>query len=195
MPGAIEHRYAGDFQYFVGGGVAAFDCDDDGRSDLFFAGGSEPAGLYHNDSEPGGALRFTQLPSPVTDLAAVTGAYPLDIDSDGHTDLVVLRVGEDVVLRGLGDCAFERANESLGIDGGDTWTVAFSAAWEGATRCRRWRSATTSRPTARGARTAGCCVPTRPGRSTARRSPCHPDTARCRSCSATGADRASATCG
>ena len=129
--GAIDHRYAGDFQYFVGGGVAAFDCDDDGRSELFFAGGSEPAALYHNDSERGGALRFTPVPSPVTDLTAVTGAYPLDIDSDGHIDLVVLRVGEDVILRGLGDCRFERANEALGVDGGDTWTVAFSATWEG----------------------------------------------------------------
>ena len=49
--GAIDHRYAGDFQYFVGGGVAAFDCDDDGRSELFLAGGSEPAALYHNESE------------------------------------------------------------------------------------------------------------------------------------------------
>lgn len=130
-PSAVDHRYDGDFQYFVGGGVAAFDCDDDGRSDLFFAGGSEPAALYHNDSELGGELRFTQIDSPDTDLTAVTGAYPLDIDSDGNTDLVVLRVGEDVVLRGLGDCRFERANESLGIDGGDTWTVAFSATWEG----------------------------------------------------------------
>ena len=100
--------------------------------DLFFAGGSGPAALYHNDSEPGGDLRFTQLRSPVTDLTAVTGAYPLDIDGDGHSELVVLRVGEDVVLRGLGDCRFERANESLGIDGGDTWTAAFSATWEGA---------------------------------------------------------------
>jgi enediyne biosynthesis protein E4 len=130
-PGAIDHRYAGDFQYFVGGGVAAFDCDDDGRSDLFFAGGSEPAALYHNDSEPGGDLQFTQLRSPVTDLTAVTGAYPLDIDGDGHSELVILRVGEDVVLRGLGGCRFERANESFGIDGGDTWTAAFSATWEG----------------------------------------------------------------
>jgi hypothetical protein len=129
--GAIDHRYDGDFEYFVGGGVAAFDCDGDGRSELYLAGGSEPAALYRNDSEQGGALRFTALPSPATDLTAVTGAYPLDVDSDGHTDLVVLRVGEDVVLRGLGDCRFERANESLGIDGGDTWTVAFSAAWEG----------------------------------------------------------------
>jgi hypothetical protein len=128
--GVIDHRYAGDFQYFVGGGVAAFDCDGDGRSELYLAGGSDPAALYHNDSEQGGALRFTALPSPATDLTAVTGAYPLDVDSDHHTDLVVLRVGEDVLLRGLGDCRFERANESLGIDGGDTWTVAFSAAWE-----------------------------------------------------------------
>ncbi len=129
--GAIDHRYTGDFQYFVGGGVAAFDCDDDGLSELFFAGGSDPAALYHNESAQGGALRFAPLVSPVTDLAAVTGAYPLDLDGDSHTDLAVLRVGEDVVLRGLGDCRFERANESLGIDGGDTWTVAFSATWEG----------------------------------------------------------------
>ena len=44
----------------------------------------------------------------------------------------MLRVGEDVILRGLGDCRFERANEALGVDGGNTWTVAFSATWEGA---------------------------------------------------------------
>jgi hypothetical protein len=129
--GGIDHRYEGDFQYFVGGGVAAFDCDDDGRSELYLAGGSAPAALYHNDSDIAGALRFTALASPVTDLTAVTGAYPLDVDGDGHTDLAVLRVGEDVILRGLGGCRFERANEALGVDGADSWTVAFSATWEG----------------------------------------------------------------
>ena len=36
-----------------------------------------------------------------------------------------------MILRGRGDCEFERANESLGIDGGTSWTVAFSAMWEG----------------------------------------------------------------
>ena len=128
--GGIDHRYEGAFQYFVGGGVAAFDCDDDGRSELFLAGGAAPAALYHNESATGGSLRFTPLASPVTDLTAVTGAYPLDVDSDGRVDLAVLRVGEDVVLRGLGGCRFERANESLGIDGADSWTVAFSATWE-----------------------------------------------------------------
>ena len=128
----IDHRYDGDFQYFVGGGVAAFDCDDDGRDELYLAGGSEPAALYRNESPVGGALRFARVASTVTDLVAVTGAYPLDVDSDRHTDLVVLRVGEDVILRGLGECRFERANEVLGFDGGSGWTVAFSATWEGA---------------------------------------------------------------
>jgi hypothetical protein len=67
---------------------------------------------------------------PVTDLTDVTGAYPLDIDGDGFTDLAVLRVGENVLLRGLGDCSFERGNESWGFDGGEGWTTAFSATWE-----------------------------------------------------------------
>ena len=62
-----------------------------------------------------GRSDFTALPSPVTDLTDVTGAYPLDVDSDGHTDLAVLRAGQDVILRGLGDCRFERADEALGI--------------------------------------------------------------------------------
>ena len=45
-------------------------------------------------------------------------------------DLAVLRLGENVLLRGRGDCAFERANETWGYDGGEAWTAAFSAAWE-----------------------------------------------------------------
>ena len=37
----------------VGGGVAAFDCDDDGRPELYLAGGANPAALFHNDSPVG----------------------------------------------------------------------------------------------------------------------------------------------
>ena len=126
----VIHAYDGEFRFFTGGGVAVLDCDDDGRPDLYLAGGAEPASLFRNESPVGGALRFTQLPSSDTDLADVTGAYPIDIDADGATDLVVLRAGENVVLRGTGDCGFERANETWGIDGGDAWTTAFSATWE-----------------------------------------------------------------
>ncbi len=127
----VEHSYSGEFEFFVGGGVAAFDCDDDGRADLFFAGGSEPGSLYRNQSTEGGALRFRREASPVTDVRFVTGAYPIDIDGDEHDDLVVLRRGGNVVLRGLGNCGFEQANDDWGIDGGDEWTTAFSATWEG----------------------------------------------------------------
>jgi hypothetical protein len=127
----VAHVYDGEFEFFVGGGVAAFDCDDDRRPDLYFAGGSEPAGLYRNTSEVGGALQFSRVPSAVTDVEAVTGAYPLDVEGDGQIDLVVLRRGGNVVLRGLGDCRFEVANDLLGLDGGDAWTAAFSATWEG----------------------------------------------------------------
>ncbi len=127
----IDHAYAGGFNYFVGGGVAAFDCNGDGRQDLYLAGGEQPAALYRNDSTVGGALRFTALPDPATDLRNVTGAYPIDIDGDGITDLAVLRLGENVLLRGLGDCRFERANQAWGFDGGASWSTAFSATWEG----------------------------------------------------------------
>ena len=127
----VHHVYDGDFTYFVGGGVAAFDCDEDGRPDLYFAGGSRPATLYRNQSPVGGALRFAEVQEPSTQLAHVVGAYPIDIDGDARIDLAVLRYGEDVLLRGLGDCRFERANETWGFDGGDAWTAAFSATWEG----------------------------------------------------------------
>ena len=126
----LHHVYDGDFTFFVGGGVAAFDCDDDGRPDLYLAGGTNPAALYRNESPIGGALRFDQVPDPTTDLTQVVGAYPIDIDGDGLIDLAVLRYGENVLLRGLGDCRFERGNETWTFDGGDAWTAAFSAKWE-----------------------------------------------------------------
>jgi len=125
----VEHSYDGPFEFFVGGGVAVLDCNDDGRSDLFLAGGTSPSHLYVNRSEPGGTITLESVAIPAG-LDGVTGAYPLRLDADDRVDLVVLRVGENVVLRGMGECRFERANESLGIDGGAEWTAAFSAAWD-----------------------------------------------------------------
>jgi hypothetical protein len=134
LAAGVSHAYDGEFTFFVGGGVAAFDCDANGLPDLYLAGGAKPAALFRNQSAAGGSLRFASLPDPATDLDSVTGAYPIDIDGDRITDLAVLRLGEDVILRGLGDCRFERANDALGLDGGGGWTVGFSATWEGAAR-------------------------------------------------------------
>jgi hypothetical protein len=128
----IDHVYRGGFEHAVGGGVAVFDCNGDGKPDVYLAGGSDSAALYRNESPVGGALRFTRLRDPATDLSAVNGAYPIDIDGDGIADLVVLRNGESVLLRGLGGCRFERANERWGLALKPSATMAFSATWEGA---------------------------------------------------------------
>lgn len=125
----IDQKYMGEWTYMVGGGVAAFDCNGDGKDELFLPGGEAPARLYLNQSKPGGALRFAETDAGLG-LEAVTGAYPLDIDGDGITDLALLRVGENVVMRGRGGCRFERANEAWGFDGGDAWSTALAATWE-----------------------------------------------------------------
>ena len=129
----VEHAYTGDWTHYVGGGVAAFDCDLDDDPDLFFAGGASPSALYRNDGSPG-ALRFSALTDSELVETGVTGAYPLDIDGDGHMDLAVLRQGANRLYRGLGDCRFADAGEDWGVPGGDGWTTAFSATWEGDNR-------------------------------------------------------------
>jgi hypothetical protein len=125
----VDSVYSGEWQYMVGGGVAAFDCSGDGFPSLFFAGGEGTAKFYRNVSTRGGDLKF-KLQESGLELDKVIGAYPIDIDGDGKVDLMLLRIGGNVLMRGLGDCRFERANELWGFDGGDAWSVAFSATWE-----------------------------------------------------------------
>lgn len=126
----IHHTYDGEYPFSVGGGIGVLDCDDDGRPDLFIAGGKGKSALYRNASPVGGALDFVAVDDPVVELSGVLGAYPIDIEGDGNVDLIVLRDGENVALRGLGGCRFEVANTRWGIDGGDLMTTAFSATWE-----------------------------------------------------------------
>ena len=126
----LDHIYAGGWEHFVGGGVAAFDCNNDGFPEIYAAGGEKPAQLFLNQATRSPAtIRLIPAPHSETAITGVTGAYPLDIDSDGRLDLAVLRVGENVLLRGLGDCRFEPANTAWGFDGGNAWTTAFSATW------------------------------------------------------------------
>ena len=125
----IDHSFQGDWQYMVGGGVATFDCNEDGFEDVLIAGGQVTAKFYRNISKQGGELKFAPETSGL-ELDAVLGTYPVDIDSDGKIDLVLLRVGENVVMRGTGACQFTRANEEWNFDGGDAWSTSFAATWE-----------------------------------------------------------------
>ena len=130
LQAGIDHRYEGEWEYFVGGGVSSFDCNNDRMPDLFFAGGEQPSALYINKSEPGAALEFEQSNSANVAIRGVTGSYPLDIDNDGMLDLVVLRVGANQLLKGEGNCQFKPANALWGFDGGNAWSTAFSATFE-----------------------------------------------------------------
>ncbi|MEO1732081.1 MAG: CRTAC1 family protein [Pseudomonadota bacterium] len=121
------HAYTGGWEHFVGGGVAVFDCDGDHRPELYVAGGEATAALFRNQDQS--ALAFDIETPKALSLTGVTGAYPLDIDGDSWLDLAVLRVGENLLMRGLPDCGFEPFDE-LGFASADRWTTAFSATWE-----------------------------------------------------------------
>jgi hypothetical protein len=127
----VSHQYSGPWEYFVGGGVAVFDCNGDRKPDLYLAGGSEPATLYINASSAGGRLAFRkQAAPPSLALRKVTGAYPLDVDNDGKLDLAILRVGQNRLLRGNGDCTFDHTYKPFELPADNAWTTAFSATFE-----------------------------------------------------------------
>jgi enediyne biosynthesis protein E4 len=130
----LQSRYEGDFEFQVGGGVASFDCDGDGLPEVYVTGGVTKAKFYRNRSSRGGPIKLVEERSGL-ELTGANGAYPIDIDGDGNTDLVVLRVGEVQLFRGLGSCRFERANDHWKFTSDNLWHSAFSATWE---RGRRW---------------------------------------------------------
>ncbi|WGH80135.1 CRTAC1 family protein [Jannaschia ovalis] len=117
------HVYAGGWEHFVGGGVAVFDCDGDALPEIAAAGGTKPVTLLANR----GGMVFERAPLP--EITGASGVYALDLDADGARDLMVLRVGPNVFLKGDGACGF--AVHDFGLpDGGAAWTTAFSATWE-----------------------------------------------------------------
>lgn len=119
-----SHAYDGGWEHFVGGGIAVFDCNGDVLPDVFVAGGENSATLIRNDGE------FEFTPVQIPDLFGVTGAYPIDINADGHVDLFVMRAGANIVLKGLGSCQFADAAQTWNFPDGDHWTTAFTAWWE-----------------------------------------------------------------
>ncbi|MCD2174463.1 CRTAC1 family protein [Rhizobium sp. C4] len=125
----VDTVYNGDWEFMVGGGVSTFDCDDDRFPDMLLPGGSGKSVFYHNESKKGGAIRFKAKTSGL-EIDKLLGSYAIDIDGDGIKDIILLRLGENIVMRGKGKCQFERANETWNFDGGKAWSAAMAATWE-----------------------------------------------------------------
>jgi enediyne biosynthesis protein E4 len=119
----------------MAGGMAAFDYNNDGRPDLFFANGAEVPSLrktgakfwnrlYRND----GNFAFTD----VTEAAGLAGegfafgAAVADYDGDGYLDLFVPALPMSRLYRNRGNGSFEDVTARAGIRTGP-WTV--SAGW------------------------------------------------------------------
>jgi enediyne biosynthesis protein E4 len=119
----------------MAGGVAAFDFDNDGLTDIFFTNGAEIPALrktspkFHNRLYRNlGNWKFED----VTAKAGVAGdgysmgAAVADFNNDGHPDLFVAGVNHNILYRNRGDGTFEDVTARSGIHS-RLWSVA--AGW------------------------------------------------------------------
>lgn len=120
----------------MGGGVAFFDFDQDGREDLFFVNGGEtPNGksttpvrnaLYRNL----GGGRFEDV-TERSGLARIPfygmGVAAADFDNDGYPDLYITGYPSCALLHNNRDGTFTDVTEKVGVKNAGKW--AASAAW------------------------------------------------------------------
>ena len=118
----------------MSGGVALFDCDNDGKLDIVVVndstleharqGGDPMVTLYHQDAN----LKFTDI----TKQAGLTrrgwgmGVAAADYDNDGLPDLYVTGYNGNALYHNLGNCKFEDVTDKAGVAGGGFST---GAAW------------------------------------------------------------------
>jgi hypothetical protein len=117
------------------GGVAAFDYNGDGLTDIFFTNGASIPSLEKDSAKfsnrlyrNGGGMKFTDvtLEAGVAGAGYSMGAAAADYNNDGHTDLFVAGVYRNTLYRNLGNGKFEDVTEAAGIKS-DKWSVA--AGW------------------------------------------------------------------
>jgi hypothetical protein len=126
----------------MGSGVALFDCDNDGRLDLYLVNGApfsdpEPKGStpqktgpqYWNRmyrQKPDGTFEDITGKSGLQGVGYGMGVAVADYDNDGYEDLFVTAYGGNRLYHNNGDCTFTDVTEKAGV-AGNGWST--SAAW------------------------------------------------------------------
>jgi hypothetical protein len=126
----------------MGSGVALFDCDNDGRLDLFLVNGAP----YKDPTQPGfipqksspqdwnrmfrqkadGTFEDVTEKSGLKGVGYGMGVAVADYDNDGYEDLFVTAYGSNRLYHNNGDCTFTDVTEKAGV-GGSGWST--SATW------------------------------------------------------------------
>ncbi len=109
----------------IGGGVALFDYDGDGKLDLYFVDSGELP-TRTDEQTPGGSKLYRNLGGwkfeDVTERAGVAGrgymmgAVVGDYDNDGDVDLYVTAYGSNLLLQNQGDGTFRDVTAAAGCD-------------------------------------------------------------------------------
>jgi enediyne biosynthesis protein E4 len=126
----------------MGSGVALFDCDNDGRLDLYLVNGApysdpEPKGsipqktgpqywnrMYHQ--KPDGTFEDITEKSGLKGIGYGMGVAVADYDNDGYEDVFVTAYGGNRLYHNNGDCTFTDVTEKAEV-GGSGWST--SATW------------------------------------------------------------------